>query len=139
LFPVFGEKRWALPIQRPSGSDVGHSQWHTKTNSVGKVGKSSDKAGAMLITTLLILWAGFTVVLIGLLIYRGTLRMHEDCQIFLDQAEDHLAKEQEQLNIRMDRLQSWVRMSGAGSAILIVIIASLEMYLLIAARMAAPQ
>jgi hypothetical protein len=91
----------------------------------------------MLITTLLILWAGFTVVLIGLLIYRGTLRMHEDCQIFLDQAEDHLAKEQEQLTIRMDRLQSWVHMSGAGSAILSVIIVGLEMYLLIAARVSA--
>ncbi len=99
----------------------------------------STRRATMLITTLLILWAGFTVVLIGLLVYRGTLRMHEDCQIFLDQAEDHLAKEQEQLTIRMDRLQSWVRMSGAGSAILIVIIAGLEMYLLIAARMAATQ
>jgi hypothetical protein len=89
----------------------------------------------MLMTTLLILWAGFTVVLIGLLIYRGTLRMHEDCQIFLDQAEDHLAKQQEQLILRMNRLQPWVRMSGAGSAILTVIIAGLEMYLLIAVRM----
>jgi hypothetical protein len=93
----------------------------------------------MLITTLLILWAGFTVVLIGLLIYRNTLRMHEAGQIFLDQAEDHLAKEQEQLIVRMDRLQPWVRISGAGSAVLIVIIAGLEMYLLIAARMAATQ
>jgi len=93
----------------------------------------------MLITTLLILWIGFTVPLIGLLIYRGTLRMHEDSQLFLDHAEDHLAKEQEQLILRMDRLQPWVRISGAGSAILIVVIASLEMYFLIAARMAGPQ
>jgi hypothetical protein len=92
----------------------------------------------MLTTTLLILWTGFTVILTGLLIYRGTLRMHEDGQIFLDQAESHLAKEQEQLIVRMDRLQPWVRMSGAGSAILIVIIASLEMYARIAARLAVP-
>jgi len=93
----------------------------------------------MLITILLILWGGFTAVLIGLMIYRGTLRMHEDGQIFLAQAEDHLAKEQEQLIVRMDRLQPWVRISGAGSAILIVIIAGLEMYSRVTAHMALPQ
>jgi hypothetical protein len=88
---------------------------------------------AMLLTTLLVFWTGFTAVLIGLLIYRSTLQMHEAGQIFLDRAEDHLAKEQEQLGVRIDRLQPWIRMSGAGSAILIVVIASLEMYSRLAA------
>ena len=91
----------------------------------------------MLITAMLILWIGFTVVLIGLLIYRSTLQMHEDDQIFLDQAEDHLAKEQEQLIVRIDRLQPWVRASGIGSAILTVIAASWGIYVRIAAAHAA--
>jgi len=78
----------------------------------------------MLITTLTILWSGLTIMLVALLVYSGTLRMHQT-QIFLDQ---HLAKEQEQVIARIKRLQLWVRISGAGSAILIVIIASLLGY-----------
>ena len=93
----------------------------------------------MLITTLLILWATVTIVLIVLLIYRGTLRMHEDGQIFLSQAEDNLAKEQAQLTVQIDRLQPWVRIAGAASAILIVVIAGLEMYSVVVTRSALPQ
>ena len=37
-------------------------------------------------TTLLIMWAVPTVVLIFLLIYKSTLTMHEDDQLFLDDA-----------------------------------------------------
>ncbi len=41
---------------------------------------------------LLILWGGLTLVLVVLLIYRGTLTMHEDDQLFLDNAEAHMQK-----------------------------------------------
>lgn len=81
-----------------------------------------------MMTTLLIVWAGLTAVLILLLIYRGTLNMHEDDQLFLDEAESHMAKEQEQLIIRMNRIQPWVRIFGACSALLIVVIASMFVY-----------
>jgi hypothetical protein len=77
---------------------------------------------------LLILWGGFTLVLILLLIYRGTLTMHEDDQLFLDSAEDHMQKEQEDLIKRMDRLTPWVRICGAGSVVLILIIAGTWFY-----------
>ena len=81
-----------------------------------------------MLTTLLIVWAGLTAVLIILLIYRGTLNMHEDDQLFLDEAESHIAKEQEELIIRMNRLQPWVRIFGACSALLIVVIAGMFVY-----------
>jgi hypothetical protein len=81
-----------------------------------------------MMTPLLIVWAGITLTLILLLIYRGTLSMHEDDQIFLDEAEAHLAKEQVELIRKIDRLQPWVRICGAGSALLIVVIAGLELY-----------
>jgi hypothetical protein len=81
-----------------------------------------------MLAPLWIVWAGVTVVLIVLLIYRGTLSMHEDDQIFLDDAESHLAKEQEELALKMNRLQPWVRVCGAGSALLIVVIAGMELY-----------
>jgi hypothetical protein len=77
---------------------------------------------------LLILWGGLTLVLIVLLIYRGTLTMHEDDQLFLDSAEDHMQKEQQELIRRMDRLTPWVRICGAGSVVLIVIIAGTWFY-----------
>ena len=78
--------------------------------------------------TLLILWAGLTVVLVILLIYRSTLSMHEDDQLFLDTAEAHMAKEQEELIVKMNKITPWVRVSAAGSAVLLVVIAGLWMY-----------
>jgi hypothetical protein len=79
-------------------------------------------------TTLFVVWGAFTLVLIVLLIYRGTLTMHEDDQLFLDSAEDHMQKEQQELIGRMDKLTPWLRICGAGSAVLIVIIAGLALY-----------
>jgi len=79
-------------------------------------------------TPLLIVWAGLTVVLIILLIYRSTLSMHEDDQLFLDSAEAHMAKEQEELIGKMQKITPWVRVCGAGSAALLVIIAGMKLY-----------
>jgi hypothetical protein len=42
--------------------------------------------------------------------------MHEDDQLFLDSAEDHMQKEQQELIGKMERLMPWVRICGAGSA-----------------------
>ncbi|HET6840858.1 MAG TPA: hypothetical protein VFK06_04115 [Candidatus Angelobacter sp.] len=63
-----------------------------------------------------------------LLIYRGTLNMHEDDQLFLDDASAHMAREQQELAVRMHKLQPWVRICGAGSAVLIAVIAGMELY-----------
>ncbi len=79
-------------------------------------------------TALLILWGGLTLVLVVLLIYRGTLTMHEDDQLFLDSAEDHMQKEQQELMVKMDKLTPWLRICGAGSAGLIVIIVGVWFY-----------
>jgi len=81
-----------------------------------------------MMTPLLIVWAGLTLVLIVLLIYRSTLSMHEDDQLFLDSAEAHMAKEQEELIGRMKKITPWVRVCGAGSAALLVIIAGMKLY-----------
>jgi hypothetical protein len=81
-----------------------------------------------MMTPLLILWAGLTVVLIVLLIYRSTLAMHEDDQLFLDNAAAHMAREQEELIVKMNRITPWLRVCGAGSAALMVIIAGLMLY-----------
>jgi len=79
-------------------------------------------------TALFIAWIALTVVLIVLLIYRGTLTMHEDDQLFLDTAEDHMQKEQVELMGKMDRLTPWVRLCGAGSAVLLVLMAGFYLF-----------
>ncbi|HWZ45372.1 MAG TPA: hypothetical protein VNW97_17995 [Candidatus Saccharimonadales bacterium] len=81
-----------------------------------------------MMTALLSVWAGLTIVLVVLLIYRSTLNMHEDDQLFLDEANSHLAREQEELTIKMNRLQPWVRIFGACSALLILVMAGVEIY-----------
>lgn len=81
-----------------------------------------------MITTLFIVWGALTAVLVILLIYRGTLNMHEDDQLFLDEAESHMAREQQELIVRMNRLQPWVWVFGASSAVLIVIIGAMFVY-----------
>lgn len=79
-------------------------------------------------TTLLVVWGSLTVVFIVLLIYRGTLNMHEDDQLFLDEAESHMAREQQELIVRMNKLQPWVWVFGSSSAVLIVVIAGMFVY-----------
>ncbi|HEY5030467.1 MAG TPA: hypothetical protein VIK39_18835 [Candidatus Angelobacter sp.] len=81
-----------------------------------------------MMTPLLILWAGLTIVLVILLIYRGTLSMHEDDQLFLGNSEAHMAKEQEELIVKMNRLEPWVKVCGACSALLLVLIAGMMLY-----------
>lgn len=77
---------------------------------------------------LLILWGAITLVLVVLLIYRSTLVMHEDDQLFLSEGENQLALEQQQLQRRMDKLQPFVRACGALSVLLLVVLAGLGLY-----------
>jgi Tfp pilus assembly protein PilN len=79
-------------------------------------------------TTLLIMWAVPTVLLIFLLIYKSTLTMHEDDQLFLDDAESALAQEQAELMQRMDKIQPYIRALGVVSGVLIVAIFGLWIY-----------
>lgn len=80
------------------------------------------------LTALLIVWGLCTAVLVILMIYRGTLTMHEDDQLFLDQAESHMEKEQAELMTRVNRITPAVRLLGGASGVLIVVIAGLWIY-----------
>jgi hypothetical protein len=72
---------------------------------------------------LAIAWGAVTAVLVILLIYRSTLSMHEDDQLFLNDSESHIQKEQTELIARMNKLQPFVRLFGAASGLLILVIA----------------
>jgi len=74
------------------------------------------------------LWAVLTTALAVLLIYRNALSMHEDDQLFLDSAESHLEKEQQQLAARMDKLLPFVKALAASSGLLALAMAGLWLW-----------
>ncbi|HET9743391.1 MAG TPA: hypothetical protein VFQ00_11635 [Terriglobales bacterium] len=75
--------------------------------------------------SLLILWGAITLILVVLLIYRSTLTIHEDDQLFLSEGEHTLQQEQQALIKRMDKLQPFVRACGALSIALLVVMAGM--------------
>jgi hypothetical protein len=79
-------------------------------------------------SVLLTIWGVLTTVLVVLLIYRSALARHEDDELFLTSAEAHLAKEQEELLIRMDRLRPYLNALAASSGVLILIMAGLWLW-----------
>lgn len=80
------------------------------------------------LVVLLIAWGGLTAALIALLIYRGTLTMHEDDQLFLGDCESHIAAEQVELMRKVNRLGPFVKVLGTASAALILTIAGVAVY-----------
>lgn len=77
---------------------------------------------------LLIAWGILTAVLIALLIYRGTLSMHEDDQLFLGESESHMAREQEEIMQKVNRLGPFVKVLGTVSGVMILGIVGMAVY-----------
>lgn len=77
---------------------------------------------------LLIVWGVLTAALIALLIYRGTLTMHEDDQLFLGESEAHMAREQVEIMAKVNKLGPFVKVLGTLSAALILTIAGIAVY-----------
>ena len=70
----------------------------------------------------------FTVGLIILLIYRSTLTMHEDEALYLDDASAHMQQEQTELLVKVNRLTVPVWVFGAGSGVLLLVLAGMFIY-----------
>jgi hypothetical protein len=81
-----------------------------------------------LLSGLAIVWGVFTVGLIILLIYRSTLTMHEDEALYLDDASSHMREEQTELLVKVDRLTIPVWVFGAGSGVLLLVLAGKFIY-----------
>ena len=77
---------------------------------------------------LIIAWGVLTAALIALLIYRGTLTMQEDDQLFLGDSEAHMAREQVDIMNRVNKLGPFVKVLGTASAVLILTIAGVAIY-----------
>ena len=77
---------------------------------------------------LLVVWGLVTAVFIVLLIWRGVLSSHEDDQIFLDAAEEHIAREQRELVARINTLSRPLLITGILSGVLLLLAGGLWIY-----------
>ena len=76
----------------------------------------------------LAVWGVITTVLIILLIYRSTLTMQEDDQLFLGESESHMEKEQIEIMAKVNKITPLVKWMGAASGVLLLVIAGLAVY-----------
>jgi len=67
-------------------------------------------------------------IFIILLIYRSTLTMQEDDQLFLDESASQMAQEQMELMAKVNKVTPFIRWLGAASGVLILVIAGLAIY-----------
>ena len=81
-----------------------------------------------LLVWLLIAWGVLTAILIVLLIYRSVLTMREDDQLFLDEAGSHMELEQREVLRKVNQINPFVRVFGACSGVLILVIAGMWIY-----------
>jgi len=76
-----------------------------------------------LLTYLLILWGVLTAVLFFMWLYRNILENKEEDQLFLDKAEEHMAKEQREIVARITKLDRPITVLGVVSGALLLVIA----------------
>jgi uncharacterized membrane-anchored protein YhcB (DUF1043 family) len=77
---------------------------------------------------MLTLWGVLTGVLVVLLIYRSTLTMQEDDQLFLDDTKSALEQEQRELIAKVNKLTPFVKILGAASGLMFLVIAGMFIY-----------
>jgi hypothetical protein len=76
----------------------------------------------------LIAWGIVTAIFMLLLIRRSVLASHEDDQIFLDGASEHMAREQRELIAKINTLSRPLLTSGIASGALLLVLAGLWLY-----------
>jgi hypothetical protein len=77
---------------------------------------------------LLIVWAVVTAVFLLLLVRRTLLANHEDDQIFLDNCQEHMAREQRELVAKIMALSKPITTTGITAGTLLLVIAGMWIY-----------
>ena len=123
----------AFPFQSailpPASPYLPAAEQVTGAGSNGEVSMSemeSVLAGPMLY--LLIVWGVVTAIFLVLVAWRSVLSSHEDDQIFLDAAEEHMAREQRELVSKINSLSRPLLASGITSGVLLLLIAGIFVY-----------
>jgi hypothetical protein len=77
---------------------------------------------------LLIAWGVVTGIFLILLLRRSLLASHEDDQIFLDAAQEHMAREQRELVAKIDALSKPIMGLGILAGVLLLALAGMWLY-----------
>ena len=82
----------------------------------------------MTLTIVTVVFGVFAISLIILLIYKSTLTMHRDDQLFLDNASSHMHEEQTELLAKVNRLTIPMRVSSIGSGVFLMVLTAMWLY-----------
>jgi hypothetical protein len=82
----------------------------------------------MMLIVVAVIFGVFAIGLIVLLIYKSTLTMHRDDELFLDDASSHMHDEQNELLAKLNRLTIPVRVFSIGSGIFLLVLAGMWLY-----------
>ena len=77
---------------------------------------------------LLIVWGIVTATFLALLLWRSILTTHEDDQLCIDAASEHMAQEQRELIAKITRLSKPIATSGIAAGALLLLIVGLWLY-----------
>jgi hypothetical protein len=80
------------------------------------------------LNAVLILWGVITGILAVLLIYRSTISMKEDDQLFLDSAQSNLEQEQREIRMRLQKITPYTTILGVTSGVLLAVSAGMWVY-----------
>jgi hypothetical protein len=89
---------------------------------------SWNRAGGLMTTVVAVIFGVFAIGLIVLLIYKSTLTMHRDDQLFLDDASSHMHEEQTDLLAKVTRLTIPVRVFSTGSGVFFLVLVAMLIY-----------
>ena len=79
-------------------------------------------------TAVAMIFGVFAIGLILLLIYKSTLTMQRDDQLFLDDASSHMHEEQTELLVKVNRLTIPVRVFTIGSGVFLLGVVTMWLY-----------
>ena len=82
----------------------------------------------MTLTVVAVIFGVFAIGLIVLLIYKSTLTMHRDDQLFLDDTSSHMHAEQTELSAKLKRLTIPVRAFSIGSGVFFLVLVGMLIY-----------
>ena len=77
---------------------------------------------------LTVIWGVVTAIFLILVAWRSVLSSHEDDQIFIDAAQEHMAREQRELVAKIESLSKPLVASGITSGVLLLLIAGIFVY-----------
>jgi multisubunit Na+/H+ antiporter MnhB subunit len=82
----------------------------------------------MTLTVVAVIFGVFAIGLIVLLIYKSTLTMHRDDQLFLDDASSHMHEEQTELLAKVNRLTIPLRVFTIGFGVFLLVLVAMLIY-----------